>query len=223
LDRDGFASRVPFFGRCYNSLDFVRGAVDRIVSLTVGHGGRFSGTSELVRNLIEQASQDARMSSFLAHAVRDSLVMGAGALALEVSFGAIRPRLLRPDKIELIPDDPTHVIEIDGGGFRTRVRALLLPGQVQPGSIYPASILEAWAYSMKAILAFRADVDQGETILPRPEERSEAAKAFANSLDLTRAVADQYQQGIEPSFVSIGRDFEPPGSPPYFRGHEQWP
>lgn len=222
LDRAGFVGRIPFFARCYNTLPFVRDAVDRIVSATVGQGGRVVGPSETVRILIEQGSQDARLTAYLAHALRDAILMGAGALELGLDYGLPRPRLIRPERLILGNANAPETLEVDNEGNTRVVNVALLPGQYQPGSVYPSSILEAWSYSLLVILSFQANAESMEAMLPPASERSAAATGLAQTVELTRRIADQFEDNIKGHLSGITRDFDIPRQPLYLRGRELW-
>lgn len=227
LDRPGFVGRSRFFAQCYNSLPPIRRAIDRIVSATIGNGPRVSGSSEDLRVLIEQGSQDARMSAYAAHAVRDALLIGAGALEISMDYGFPRPRLIRPDRLVLQKagdgENRTFVVgEADDQGNVRKVNALVLPGQEQPGSSYPCSILEPWSYSLHTILQFRADAENAEATLPPETERSPAARSLATSVVLLRRLADQSEEQIESYLGRLTQDFDIPAQPLYLRGRELW-
>lgn len=224
LDRTAFTSRVLFFARAYNSIDIVRDAIDRIVSATVGVGPRVSAPSEQVRRFVEQAGVDAQMNSFVAHALRDCFLMGAGTLVTRVDFGFPEMRLIRPDRVEFDPlFDEQTVVEHREDGSHEQMEAVVLRGTDQLDGGYPASVLEPWGMTLHAALDLIESATEMEGILPPESERSPAAESLAATVALSRQMGEQARASLRQLMRPIFDVFDPPRYPLYMRGHEQWP
>lgn len=223
-DRDAFAARVAFFGRCYNELPIVRDAVDRIVSATVGVGPRVSSTSEGVRRFVERAASDAKAGLYAAQAVRDAVLMGGGAIVMEFESGMPHFRLVRPDHLDLACyQDKARIFEMVDGGPRELMGAALMAGAPQPGSPYGASLLDPWTLTLYSALEIGADVRMIEASLPPPGSRSAAATQLAETNEIARRVAATAEASLRELLRPAIDTFEAPRYPLYFRGHEQWP
>ncbi len=224
LTRAAFAARTNFFAWCYNSLPVIRQSVDKVVAVTVGLGHRAVGPSEHVRRVVEQSTTDARTATFVAHAVRDSLLMGAGALVIDQSVGVPQVRVVRPDRLDLGNDRPNgQILESDETGIWRPVDALVIPGIEQRAPSYPASLLEPWSLSLATIARMRANADRFEATLPPENERSAAAASLAETVVVARDVANRAEGSLESHLSQLLSDFEQPNHPLYFPGHERWP
>jgi hypothetical protein len=224
LDRLAFASRVPFYARAYNSLPVIREAIDRMVSATVGVGPRAAGPSEEVRAFVEAATTDARMTTFVAHALRDAFLFGAGALVTDVRFGLPLMRLVRPDRLELLEGGQgTAVREYHHDGSSEVVEALVLSGVSQPGGPYPASTLEPWCLTLHAAMSLTASADDMEAKLPPIGERSPAAQALAQTVEISRLLGQEAATSLGELMRPLHAELPGPRYPLYLRGHESWP
>lgn len=224
LDRLAFTSRVRFYARAYNSLPVIRDAIDRLVSATVGVGPRAAGPSEEVRAFVEAATADARMTTFVAHAMRDAFLFGAGAVVTDVRFGLPLMRLIRPDRLELLEGGRGDAVRehLDDGSSEI-VEALLLAGVPQPGSPYPASTLEPWCLTLHAAMSLTASADEMEAKLPPVEQRSPAAQALAQTVEISRQLGQEAATSLGDLLRPLFAELPDARYPLYLRGHESWP
>jgi hypothetical protein len=223
LDRPAFASRVAFYARAYNTVPEIRDAIDRLVSATVGVGPRVAGPSEEVRAIVEGATTDARMTTFVAHAMRDMFLFGTGALVTDTRFGLPLMRLVRPDRLELLEGDSNAVREHRDDGSSEVVEALVLTGVSQPGGPYAASTLEPWCLTLHAAMSLAASADEMEAKLPPVEARSPAAQALARTVEISRQLGQEAAASLGELLRPLFAELPAPRYPLYLRGHESWP
>jgi hypothetical protein len=139
-DEDARA-RMPLSRHVYNTLPGASNTVDRVIEM-LSQGWFISGSSD-ERSL--QRSRDMLeglgISHLLAHASRDAMVCGVGALALG-NIPLEDPWLIRPEDIAEVSEDGNSVLRRHASSVERIQPVLALPGASQLKSRAGLSLLE---------------------------------------------------------------------------------
>lgn len=219
-DHASFAARLPFLARAYNEIESVKDAVDRVVSATVGSGGRMSSASEMARREAERMSIQGMIWRYMSHSIRDAELAGLGAVSMSVNGVSPRIRLVRPSLVR-VGRERADVEEWDEREKRWEPvpNAFYLPGAAQRAGGFPLSALEPMIPSIRTYFVMKSVVDEISRFEASGDDR-------AALLSEQRAVAEGLLgvglQGLADMLKPVMDVFPSPRPGLYFRGYETW-